>query len=280
MSISERYYSVKPNIIFCLAVPLLMILFFIFYCPTFGFSDEVHELWVQYDGFCLPIIAAIELGVLLISRAIFCFALVRHNLDRMEFFIWMMVEFVVSAMFVALFLSLLLHLGYFEILPRTLLVGIGVNLYPYILYCLLMELWDKRHRIDEDASLIAELRKGVERSEAGAIRFSDEKGVTKLVVGAERVISIESAGNYVTILYDNDGKLVRYSLRNSLKNIEEVCNANGLVRCHRSFFVNLNKIKIISRTVQGVYAEIDHPGVDDIPVSKTYAPELLRLFSQ
>ena len=143
-----------------------------------------------------------------------------------------------------------------------------------------MEMLDHSMRLREANEIIAELRKGNERNEAGAIRFADEKGNVKLVVGAERVISIESAGNYVTILYDNDGKLVRYSLRNTLKSIEEICKANGLVRCHRSYFVNLNKIKIIRRNSEGIFAEIDHSGVDDIPISKTYAPELMRLFSE
>ena len=110
------------------------------------------------------------------------------------------------------------------------------------------------------------------------IRFADEKGVVKLVVGAERIISLESAGNYVTILYNDDGKLVRYSLRNTLKGIEDNCAANGIVRCHRSFLVNLKKIRIIRHTPQGVFAEMDFPGVENIPVSKTYASELLRLF--
>jgi DNA-binding LytR/AlgR family response regulator len=127
---------------------------------------------------------------------------------------------------------------------------------------------------------LMELRKGAERNEAGMIRFNDEKGNTKLVVSADRVISLESAGNYVNILYDNDGKLVRYSLRNTLKGIEKVCNSNGLIRCHRSYFVNLNKIKVIRRTSEGVYAEMDVHNVGDIPVSKTYASDLLRLFSE
>jgi hypothetical protein len=256
--------------------------FVVLYSPTFGINGQEGWLshWNSYAGLCLPVICAIILGVLLASRSILCFALVRHTLTKREFLVWQAVEFLVCCLFCDLFLSLYLHADYFTTLTHIIIVGLGLVIFPYLFYWVIMELLDHSHRLREANSIIAELRKGYERNEAGAIRFADEKGNVKLVVGAERVISIESAGNYVTILYDNDGKLVRYSLRNTLKSIEDICKANGLVRCHRSFFVNLNKIKIIRRTADGIYAEIDHSGVEDIPVSKTYAPELMRLFSE
>ena len=282
MHLSELYYSVKSNLLFCISVPLFVMFFVVLYSPTFGINGQEGWLsdWNSYAGLCLPVICAIILGVLLASRSILCFALVRYTLSKREFLVWQAVEFLICCLFCDLFLSLYLHADYFTTLTRIIVVGLGLVIFPYLFYWIIMELIDHSHRLRDANNIIAELRKGYERNEAGAIRFADEKGNVKLVVGAERVISIESAGNYVTILYDNDGKLVRYSLRNTLKSIEEICKANGLVRCHRSFFVNLNKIKIIRRNAEGIFAEIDHSGVDDIPVSKTYAPELMRLFSE
>ena len=282
MTLSELHYSIKSNIIFCLAVPLFVMLFVVLYNPTFGINGYGGWLtdWNHHASFCVPIICSIILGVLLASRSILCFALVRHTLSKREFLVWQAVEFLVGCLFCDLFISLYLHINYFSALTRIIVIGLGLVIFPYIFYWAAIELLDHNMRLREANNIIDELRKGNERNEAGAIRFADEKGNVKLVVGAERVISIESAGNYVTILYDNDGKLVRYSLRNTLNSIEEICKANGLVRCHRSFFVNLNKIKIIRRTSEGIFAEIDHSGVEDIPVSKTYAPELMRLFSE
>ena len=282
MTLPELHYSVKSNLIFCLAVPLFVMLFVVLYTPTFGLNGQDGWLtdWSRHAGFCLPIICSIILGVLIASRSILCFALVRHTLSKREFLVWQAIEFLVCCLFCDLFLSLYLHTNYFATLTRIIIVGLGLVIFPYVFYWAAMELLDHNIRLREANGIINELRKGSERNEVGAIRFADEKGNVKLVVGAERVISIESAGNYVTILYDNDGKLVRYSLRNTLKSIEEICKANGLVRCHRSFFVNLNKIKIIRRTQDGIFAEIDRSGVEDIPVSKTYAHELMRLFSE
>ena len=260
MKISEQYYSLKNNIVFCLAVPLFIMLFMVIYHPTFfGEADSFSQAWELHDSLFLPIICAIVLVVLAISRAILCFALVRHSLTRRDFLLWQCIEIVVTSLFTNLFLSLYLQCKYLSLLPRVLLISFGLVAIPYLLYWVITEMTDRDFRLHQAESLIEELRKGIERNESGMVRFADEKGNVKLVVSADR-------------------KLVRYSLRNTLKAIEDLCNANGLVRCHRSFFVNLGQIRTLRRTPQGIYAEIGHPGVDDIPVSKTYASELIRLF--
>lgn len=281
MRISETYYSVKSNLIFCFAAPIYLMLFVVLYCPTFGFDDQGGwpAGWDHYAGFCLPIVCAIVLGVLLASRAILCFALVRHSLSKWEYTVWEFAEFVIACLFCDLFLSIHLDINYFSILPRIMIIGFALLVVPYFCYWLAMEAISRDQRLREADETIRELRKGAERTEAAAIRFMDEKGCVKLAVSAERVISIESAGNYVTILYDNGGRLVRYSLRNTLKSLETICKNNGLVRCHRSYFVNIKMIKIIRRTNDGLFAEIDHAGVEDIPISKSYATELMQLFS-
>ncbi|MBR3725773.1 MAG: LytTR family transcriptional regulator [Bacteroidales bacterium] len=279
MRIPEQYYSVKSNILFCIAVPLFMMLFMVIYQPRFfGNEPILRAEWEENDGFCLPIVCAITLGVLTLSRAILCYALVRHNLSRREWILWQATEWVVACLFADLFLSLFFHMGYFTLLPRILLTGFGLVVIPYVIYWLAIEYTDRDNRLRQAEELIQDLRKGVERNETGMVRFADDKGNVKLVVGAERVISLESAGNYVTILYDDDGKLVRYSLRNTLKAMETLAGSSGLVRCHRSFFVNLSHVRTLRRTPQGLYAEIGHPGVDDIPVSKSYTSDLLHLF--
>ena len=102
----------------------------------------------------------------------------------------------------------------------------------------------------------------------------------RLIVSVDRVISIESAGNYVTILYENNGKLMRYSLRNSLKNIESLCVQHSLIRCHRSYYINLLRVKLLRKEADSLYAEIDLPGVDDIPISKSYAADVMQRFGE
>ena len=279
MKISEQYYIIKNNILFCIAVPLFIMMFIVIYQPLFyGEANALQLGWHEHVSFCLPVVCAIVLGVLILSRSLLCVAWVRHNLTRREWVLWQACEWVVGSLFVDLFRSLFLHLGFFALLPQVLITGFSIVIIPYVCYWLAIELIDRDGRLHQSESLIEELRRGAERNESGMVRFADEKGNVKLVVGAERVISLESAGNYITICYDDEGKLVRYSLRNTLKAMESLAGASGLVRCHRSFFVNLSHVRTLKRTPQGIYAEIGHPGVEDIPVSKSYASDMIRLF--
>lgn len=279
MKIPEQLYNVKPNLVFCLFAPVFALLFVVIYTPTFGLNPEFYVLVDSSKGFCIPILSSIELGVLLASRAILCFAIVRHRLSEMEFLLWQAIEYVVACLFFDLFLSLYLHLGYFDLLPMILLVSLGINIFPYAFYWVFMERVDRDHRIAEAYKLMNNLRRPADGAE-GMVRFADDKGNVRLVVGADKVISVQSAGNYLTITYDDGGKPMRYSLRNTMKGIEKLCTANGMVRCHRSFFVNINMVKVIRRTPEGMVAEIDHQGVSNVPVSRTYASDLISLFSE
>lgn len=278
MKIPERLYDIKPNLAFVLLAPLFTLLFVVIYTPSFGLDPEAYARMTTAKGFCLPILCSIELGVLLISRSILCFALPRHRITEVEFLIWQAIEFLVAALFYDLFLSLHLHIDYFSLLPRIILVSFAIDIFPYTVYWIFMERVDRDNRIAEAYKLMNSMRKG--DTNEGMMRFADDKGNVKLVVGADRLISIQSAGNYLTILYDDDGRLARFSLHNTLKSIEKTCNESGIVRCHRSFLVNLNKVKVIRRTPEGLVAEIDHQGVHDIPVSKTYSSDLISLFSE
>lgn len=280
MRISEIYFKLKPNLIFCIAFPVYSILFISIYSPKLHFYDAWTNGWDNGASLCLPIVASIEMATAMLSRSLLCFLPFTRSLNRNEYLIWLLLEMIVGSLFVDLFLSIYLHSPFFALLPQAMLSYFCLNIIPYFIFWLMMQLKEQTLQLVKVQDELEELRRGVEHNEVGMVRFNDEKGNTKLVVSADRVISIESAGNYVNILYDDNGKLVRYSLRNSLKGVEKVCSSNGLVRCHRSYFVNLNKIKIIRRTPEGVSAEMDVPNVGNIPVSKTYAPELLRLFSE
>ncbi len=53
-----------------------------------------------------------------------------------------------------------------------------------------------------------------------------------------------------------------------------------LVRCHRSYIVNIDKVKILKKIKGGLVLELDAESTPDIPVSKTYYEEFMNKFSQ
>lgn len=291
MKIPKTIYSPKSNIMFIAGLVLFVLFFAVVYTPNYGLAEEsltqphandthiAASEWYSHQGLCLPVCCAIILVTTLASRLLMLLTTRTPRLREGEYLLWQLGEVVVSALFCDLFLSLYFHIGFFEYIPTVLLVYVSVAIYPYTIYWLLAERIDRDLRIAEAQRTIVGLRNRQADTDNDILRFADEKGNIKLVVSAENVISIEAAGNYVTILYLSSNRLTRYSLRNTLKGIEELCADSPLMRCHRSYYLNIGKVKLIRRDHDGLFAEIDYDGVGDIPVSKSYVADIMQHFS-
>ncbi|MBQ8704396.1 MAG: LytTR family transcriptional regulator [Bacteroidales bacterium] len=292
MKIPKTIYSLRSNIMFVAGLTLFVMFFTIIYTPNYGISEEATSLsdmgemgtvillWYRHQALCLPVTCAIILGVTALSRTLLLLLTRTARLGEGEYLLWQLGEVIATALFIHLFLSLHLHLGYLENLPLVLLVYVSVAIYPYTFYWLLSERMDRDIRIAEAQRTIVRLRQGQEKADKNILRFADDKATVRLVVSSDMVVSIEGAGNYVTILYIGGNRLMRYSLRNTLKGIENLCSGGPLVRCHRSYYINLDKVKLLRKTADGLYAEMDCEGVDDIPVSKSYAAEVTQRFAE
>ena len=81
---------------------------------------------------------------------------------------------------------------------------------------------------------------------------------------------MESQDNYVKIFYSNHGRLLSYMLRCRTKAIEENLAETSVVRCHRSYMVNVMKINNIRKKGKARYVVLDNSEIKPIPVSKSY----------
>ena len=92
------------------------------------------------------------------------------------------------------------------------------------------------------------------------------------------LLYMESADNYVCIWYLSKGQLTKFLLRNSLKAMEEHFVDTNVLRCHRSYMVNFDQVKVIRREKEGIFLELGIERVPDIPISKTYSEKVMRWF--
>jgi len=60
---------------------------------------------------------------------------------------------------------------------------------------------------------------------------------------------------------------------------ENLTKDSQLVRCHRSYIVNLDKVKVIRKNKSGIIMELDIVNTPDIPVSNTYYEAVMSKFS-
>ena len=77
------------------------------------------------------------------------------------------------------------------------------------------------------------------------IRFHDEYGKLRFVIAPDVLIFIKSEDNYVQIHYLDKGRPKKFILRSSMRALEETLEKHGLVRCHRSYFINPSFIRIV-----------------------------------
>ena len=89
---------------------------------------------------------------------------------------------------------------------------------------------------------------------------------------------IKSEDNYVQIHYLDRNRTRKFILRSSMRALEEDLSRHGLVRCHRSYFINPSFIKIVHRDSSGlIVAELNQDGFESIPISRKYQDEISRL---
>ena len=171
---------------------------------------------------------------------------------------------------------------FFTIAPRAMLYIVLVLFLPYSVSWLYFSLQDKKLHlarlvqmskyIDEESYL------AIVPDKFNLIHFRDEKGTLRLSIKFHNLYYIESSDNYVNIYYENKGKITRFLLRRSLKSIEDSYTDYPLVRCHRSYIVNINKVKVLRKDKDGILLDLDYLDLPELPISKTYSEEVIRLF--
>ena len=117
-----------------------------------------------------------------------------------------------------------------------------------------------------------------EPENASRMRFYDVNKNLKFVVTADSILYIGAEENYINIYYTDSGKVKCYVLRSSMRAVDDLCLTNGLVRCHRSYYVNPLHVKVLRKDKDGiVYAELDASDIMHIPVTKRYYDRLSEM---
>lgn len=247
-------------------VPIFAFVFTLLYKP-FGIIEDLQMEHASYS-FNLTIIFCILLGAVVLSRLTLYLLRKRISATGLTYVLWMLAEEVVASLFVALYVTLMLHgaEGFFEVVGRTFGVLFGVCIFPYSTLYLGLLLYAERTKEEQAAD------------PSSLIKFYDEYKKLRIVIASEAVIFLKSEENYVQIHYSDQGRNKKFVLRSSMRALEELVVRHGLVRCHRSYFINPNYIKMIRKEPSGVVvAELKAEGYESIPISRKYQEEITRL---
>ncbi len=271
-------YKKSNQVAMVIFVPIFALLFISIYSP-FDFNQidtkgrvlswlniQSRELVVQLITLALILIG---MAVAAVSRWIMGIYTRKRQISYVAYISWIAIELLVMAM--------LYTFAGFAIDPDKSFVTIFRNsvvktffilLIPYTM-CYIYFIWQERvaqlriirERLAEDETTL----------KAAYVQIYDDKGEMRLSVRRENLILLESADNYVCVWYLNNNSPKKILVRNTLKNIADSLSSTHIQRCHRSYVVNLELVKVMRREKEGVFVELGIEGVPEVPISKTYA---------
>lgn len=248
-----------------LVVPLFAFVFTVLYRP-FDIAAALEIGGVDYT-FNITMLYCILLGSVAITRALL-YAFSRSiTPTTLIYGALCLGEVVVASLFGALYVTLMADgaATYFEYVGGVFSRMCGIVLYPYVVLYLCMEL----RAAAQDEEVV---------DSSALIKFYDEYQKLKFVIDSSAVVFLRSEENYVNIHYTDAGRTKKFVLRSSMRALEEQMVRHGLVRCHRSFFINPDHIKMIRKEPSGVVvAELAVEGMEPIPISRKYQDEVAKL---
>lgn len=254
-------------------VKFAILLPFFFFAFIFIYQPFYFKEWFDVGGkswtFHLLMLTLIMAGVLALTRLVFSSLYKYIPFKWWHYVVWCFGEVLVCSLFFALYASLFYlksgGMPYFTALSYCFKFTVMTMVYPYLTAILL------RVIINKDSDIESAKRE----PEESKVKFYDEHKRLKLTIDPSAIIYVSADANYIKIHYVDSERVRVYQLRNSMKSFEADAKKHGLVRCHRSYYVNPKHIKVLSRGKDGIiYTEFTRDGMERIPVSKQYYDQL------
>lgn len=132
---------------------------------------------------------------------------------------------------------------------------------------------DRKQSLNELKEVVAEQKINGET----IVVFTDKGGKERISLKLQDIFYLESSDNYVTIHYLAGEKEQKLLLRNTIKSLEVDLMAFNIVRCHRSFLVNVLNIKRKEKGAKGNFFYLENKANTAIPISKSYYSEMDKI---
>lgn len=277
---SRKYLAV--SVLFVIA---FSVFFMVIYTP---FSVSSWFSIKDMGSFGISVVFTVAaIAILAVSKTAIYLLRNRIRFTAARYMAWLMCE------------NIVISLGYtiltFQLLPgitsssipaiavRVLFFVTMITAIPYSLVTLYVAYRTKGEELeaalDERDRLRGELRAGRAASETATaaapqlpqmINLYDNNGTMRLTITVDSLYYLESQDNYVKVHYKHNDKFSVYMLRSRTSSIEESLAGTGMIRCHRSYIINVRKIAFIGEEHKSYYVTLNDEQIKRIPVSKRY----------
>ncbi len=158
--------------------------------------------------------------------------------------------------------------------PRFIFMTVAVGFFPVVFFIYYLE---QKLRIK---NLILSEKVNRQISSATEPTQKDDELIFKtqsssIKIKLNNFLCIKSLGNYVTLYFMQENKLKKETIRMTMKKIEEDFSDNKkIIRCHKSYFVNLDKVVTTSGNARALYLHLEELNFP-IPVSRSFSKAII-----
>lgn len=262
-----------------LFVPLFCMAFIFLYQPG-DFNDIDERFYFGRDitkdtAWHIVITLMVIIGMITsaISRLMMNLYTHKHQLSIVGYIVWVAGEIVAMSLIYTDVACLTSEKPFFEIYEATFLKTVRTLTIPYVI-CYVYFIWKEKARQYHNMKRMLE-EDDVAQKKA-YIQIFDEKGKMQLSVRRENLLFMEAADNYVNVWYINNNTPKKMMIRSTMKKIQLQMEGTNVLRCHRSYMINLDHVKVLRREKEGIFLEMGIETVPDIPLSKTYSESITR----
>jgi hypothetical protein len=270
-----RYLVERPNLTRLVVFTALFALLFINLYKPFSSGG-----WYPVSRFMFFVFSSLIIltgvVVVVISRVLMYFVARRRGVTYGQYALWVAGEIFFMALFYTVY-TLSVNGGERDVWHTFRESVTNTSLVLLLPYAMLMLYFSRREK-EQQLQRVEEEGRGGDRP--ALLSFRDERGDTRFSVLRPNLLYLESSDNYVVIWYLNKGVVARFLLRNTLKSLEGSLVRHDVLRCHRSYMVNLEHVKVVRRDKEGLSLELGVEKAPDIPVSKTYGERIARWFAR
>jgi hypothetical protein len=255
---SLRFRLIHVGIIMAYSV------FFMVAFNPFDFNAWLSHGWIELAGLGILGSVPIAISQLLVRPLIRI-----KSFEVKHFIIWFISELILLTIFMSILYSDPDY-SFFDDLRTTFKYTTLIAFLPYSFSILIIVLI----QLNKEKSI----KKALTSDDIDLVSFKDEREQVKFSVKSNDILYIESTDNYVTVFFSNEdeGKLNKQMIRTSLKKVEEAQLSSKLLRCHRSFMVNLENVLWMKKEGRNFVLKVKSIN-SFIPVSRSYIPQFKSL---
>lgn len=270
------HFSVRQQLLSSLFFGVFVALFLIIFQP---FGTGGHDF--QYKTWFLAGYGVITTFVSLILAFLFKAYFVEENWTLIRQMFWLLLTVFLNAVLCYVYFITFFQYGFSW---NNLILFIGyvmlIGVLPITIFTLLNYIYHLRKNllittnINQQITIQSNYNN---KTNDDSILLVEENQKDELVLILEELLFIKASNNYVELFLQKKETVDRILFRGNLKYVEKQINNPSIIRCHRSYIVNLKKVSETSGNAQGYQLHFNKC-IDVVPVSRSKGKLIIEKF--